>query len=50
MSVYQAGTLSGNPLAMKQRFRTIIKINDTKNLYDKLGELTKYAEWICKSC
>ncbi|MCX2682746.1 glutamate-1-semialdehyde 2,1-aminomutase [Campylobacter sp. MIT 21-1685] len=39
--VYQAGTLSGNPLAMAAGIVSISKAKKTKNLYKKLAELAK---------
>lgn len=40
--VYQAGTLSGNPLAMQAGYATLRKIADTPDLYDRL-EVTGQA-------
>ncbi|MBE8215756.1 MAG: glutamate-1-semialdehyde 2,1-aminomutase [Endozoicomonadaceae bacterium] len=34
--VYQAGTLSGNPMAMAAGLQNLILIQETKNLYDEL--------------
>lgn len=39
--VYQAGTLSGNPLAMAAGIASIQKAKKTKNLYERLGKLAK---------
>lgn len=39
--VYQAGTLSGNPLAMAAGIASISKAKNTKNLYTKLEKLAK---------
>lgn len=39
--VYQAGTLSGNPLAMAAGYASISKAKKDKNLYDKLGKLAQ---------
>lgn len=38
-AVYQAGTLSGNPVAMSAGIATLTKINKTPNLYEKLSVL-----------
>lgn len=40
-SVYQAGTLSGNPIAMRAGLTTLSIIKEHKNLYQKLDETTK---------
>lgn len=40
-AVYQAGTLSGNPLAMAAGIATLSKIFSTPNVYEKLGEKVK---------
>lgn len=42
--VYQAGTLSGNPLAMSAGFAALTHIKENKNLYDILEEKGKYLE------
>lgn len=42
--VYQAGTLSGNPLAMAAGIATMELINSTTDLYDVLEERTKQLE------
>ncbi|RAZ48195.1 glutamate-1-semialdehyde 2,1-aminomutase [Campylobacter hyointestinalis] len=40
--VYQAGTLSGNPVAMAAGLASINKIYATPNLYDELGKKSKF--------
>ena len=40
-AVYQAGTLSGNPLAMTAGIATLSKIFATPNVYEKLGNKVK---------
>ena len=40
-AVYQAGTLSGNPLAMAAGIATLSKIFSTPNVYEKLGSKVK---------
>lgn len=40
-AVYQAGTLSGNPVAMSAGFMSISKILKNKKLYERLGLLAK---------
>lgn len=40
-AVYQAGTLSGNPLAMAAGIATLGKIFSTPNVYEKLGSKVK---------
>lgn len=40
--VYQAGTLSGNPIAMSAGIAMIEKIQNSKNLYEKLSEISNY--------
>ena len=40
-AVYQAGTLSGNPLAMAAGIATLSKIFATQNVYEKLGSKVK---------
>ena len=42
--VYQAGTLSGNPLAMAAGFAMLQEINNDKNLFNRLEEKTAYLE------
>ncbi|MCI6609569.1 MAG: glutamate-1-semialdehyde 2,1-aminomutase [Ezakiella sp.] len=37
--VYQAGTLSGNPLAMKMGRDTLLALDENRELYDKLEQL-----------
>lgn len=43
-SVYQAGTLSGNPLAMACGYTLLKEIHTGKKLYDKLEEKGKFLE------
>jgi len=40
--VYQAGTLSGNPMAMAAGYTTLKIINETPDFYQKLEEKAKY--------
>jgi len=42
--VYQAGTLSGNPLAMSAGYAALSHINENKELYEKLEKSSKYLE------
>lgn len=42
--VYQAGTLSGNPLAMAAGLEMLKSINQDKELFSRLEEKTKYLE------
>jgi len=42
--VYQAGTLSGNPLAMSAGLAALTEIKENKDLYDILDEKGKYLE------
>lgn len=42
--VYQAGTLSGNPLAMAAGFAMLDHINKDRGLFDRLEEKTAYLE------
>jgi glutamate-1-semialdehyde 2,1-aminomutase len=42
--VYQAGTLSGNPLAMSAGLAALRHIRKTENLYDILEEKARYLE------
>jgi len=42
--IYQAGTLSGNPLAMSAGFAALSKIKDDTGLYKKLEEISKNLE------
>jgi glutamate-1-semialdehyde 2,1-aminomutase len=42
--VYQAGTLSGNPLAMAAGLTQLRFLNEHKNVYTKLEKLGKYLE------
>src|SRR5690606_35594228 len=39
--VYQAGTLSGNPIAMRAGLTTLSIINEHTNLYEKIDKTTK---------
>lgn len=40
--VYQAGTLSGNPVAMSAGLASLVKIKNDENLYERLGEKAKH--------
>lgn len=40
--VYQAGTLSGNPLAMTAGYATLSILNENKNIYDELEQKAKF--------
>jgi glutamate-1-semialdehyde 2,1-aminomutase len=42
--VYQAGTLSGNPLAMSAGLAALTHIKENNTLYDTLEEKSKYLE------
>ena len=42
--VYQAGTLSGNPLAMAAGLAMLQEINNDENLFNRLEEKTAYLE------
>ena len=42
--VYQAGTLSGNPLAMNAGFAALTYINEHPEVYQQLEEKSKYLE------
>jgi len=42
--VYQAGTLSGNPLAMAAGFAALKHIKDNPNIYEALEEKSSYLE------
>ena len=42
--VYQAGTLSGNPIAMAAGLSMLTQINEDASLYDSLGETTAYIK------
>ena len=42
--IYQAGTLSGNPMAMSAGFAALSFINNNKDLYVELEEKSKYLE------
>ncbi len=39
--VYQAGTLSGNPIATAAGFETLRILRDNKDIYDRLETKTK---------
>lgn len=39
--VYQAGTLSGNPVAMAAGFATLTKLKSDPHFYEKLGKITQ---------
>lgn len=41
-SIYQAGTLSGNPLAMIAGYTTLMELNNNENIYKSLSEKTTY--------
>ncbi len=43
-NVYQAGTLSGNPIAMIAGFTTLKILNENPNIYIELKEKTKYLQ------
>ena len=43
-SVYQAGTLSGNPLAMSAGYALLSELNDHPEYYDELDKKTQYLE------
>ncbi len=40
--VYQAGTLSGNPLAMSAGYAHLTELNENPNIYSQLAEKTSY--------
>jgi len=42
--IYQAGTLSGNPLAMSAGFKTLSILNESPELYDRLSKKTGYLK------
>lgn len=42
--VYQAGTLSGNPLAMAAGFEMLKALNDDITMYERLAQKTAYLE------
>jgi glutamate-1-semialdehyde 2,1-aminomutase len=42
--VYQAGTLSGNPLAMAAGLAMLLELNSNKHIYTRLNEKTTYLE------
>lgn len=43
-NVYQAGTLSGNPIAMIAGYTTLRTLNDNPSIYDNLEEKTVYLK------
>src|SRR5699024_73623 len=43
-SVYQAGTLSGNPLAMAAGYTLLKELNENPDIYKSLEEKTAYLE------
>ena len=43
-NVYQAGTLSGNPLAMAAGYATLNELNSNKNFYRELDAKAEYLE------
>ncbi|MFC4722304.1 glutamate-1-semialdehyde 2,1-aminomutase [Geojedonia litorea] len=45
--VYQAGTLSGNPLAMAAGLAMLNELNTDTNIFDRLAEKTKYLHEGC---
>ncbi|GGG56183.1 glutamate-1-semialdehyde 2,1-aminomutase [Bizionia arctica] len=47
--VYQAGTLSGNPLAMAAGLAMLTELNSDKNIYDRLAEKTAYLHKGCEA-
>ncbi len=49
-AVYQAGTLSGNPVAMAAGIATLTKIADIPNLYTKLAEKTEFLAATLAEC
>jgi glutamate-1-semialdehyde 2,1-aminomutase len=42
--VYQAGTLSGNPLAMAAGYQMLLELNSDKEIFARLEEKTAYLE------
>jgi glutamate-1-semialdehyde 2,1-aminomutase len=46
--VYQAGTLSGNPLAMAAGLAMLSELNADKNIYKRLAEKTAYLHKGCE--
>ena len=48
--VYQAGTLSGNPIAMRCGYTLLKELNETPSIFEKLEETTAYFETELKSC
>lgn len=45
--VYQAGTLSGNPIAMAAGYTTLKILNEDDNIYDRLEKKTQYLKDAC---
>jgi len=43
-SIYQAGTLSGNPLAMSAGLATLTELNNNNNIYQSLDDKAAYLE------
>jgi glutamate-1-semialdehyde 2,1-aminomutase len=43
-NVYQAGTLSGNPIAMIAGYTTLKTLNDNPAIYDELNDKTNYLK------
>ena len=43
-SVYQAGTLSGNPLAMSAGLATLLELKNNTSIYESLDKKTTYLE------
>ena len=43
-NVYQAGTLSGNPIAMIAGYVTLTTLNENPSIYDELNEKTAYLK------
>jgi glutamate-1-semialdehyde 2,1-aminomutase len=43
-NVYQAGTLSGNPIAMIAGYTTLKTLNDNRNIYTELNDKTVYLK------
>jgi|TARA_B100001094_G_scaffold332194_1_gene403246 glutamate-1-semialdehyde 2,1-aminomutase len=48
--VYQAGTLSGNPLAMSAGFTTIKSLTEDLSIYNRLEEKTKFLHEEMEKC
>ena len=45
--VYQAGTLSGNPIAMAAGYTTLKILNEDDSIYDRLEKKTQYLKDAC---